>query len=151
MASVRSLPGRLSTRELNDIVIIDDTYNANPRSVRAALAAARETADGLHTRLVVALGDMLELGELSPVMHAAIVREVFAAGPEQFIAVGREFIPAIKNLPQSDRMRMKIRIARDSAEATAILRGIIRRGDVLLVKGSRGIGMDYVIDHLSAT
>ena len=98
--------------------------------------------------MVVALGDMLELGELSPVMHAAIVREVFAAGPEQFIAVGREFIPAIKNLPQSDRMRMKIRIARDSAEATAILRGIIRRGDVLLVKGSRGIGMDYVIDHL---
>jgi len=151
LASVRSLPGRLSTRELNDIVIIDDTYNANPRSVRAALTAARETADGLHTRLVVALGDMLELGELSPVMHAAIVREVFAAGPEQFIAVGREFIPAIKNLPQSDRMRIKIRMARDSAEATAILRGIIRRGDVLLVKGSRGIGMDYVIAHLSAT
>jgi len=144
------VPGRLSTSELNGIIIIDDTYNANPRSVRAALTAARETADVLHTRLVVTLGDMLELGELSSMMHAAAVRDVFAARPEQFIAVGREFLAAIKRLAESGGLWPKAHIARDSLEAAAVLRGIIRRGDVLLVKGSRAIGMEHVIDSLSA-
>ena len=150
LASVRSVPGRLSTCEVNGVVIIDDTYNANPRSVRAALAAARETADVLHTRLVVALGDMLELGELSPMMHAAAVREVLATGPEQFVAVGREFIAAITDLSQTDGIGPQVHIAGDSVEAAALLRRIIRRGDVLLVKGSRAVAMEHVIDSLSA-
>jgi UDP-N-acetylmuramoyl-tripeptide--D-alanyl-D-alanine ligase len=144
------MAGRLTTRELNGIIIIDDSYNANPRSVRAALAAARETANALNARLVVALGDMLELGELSPVMHAAIVREAIAAHPAQFIAVGPEFIAAIKDLPQGDGIQLNVHTARDSAEAAAILRGIVRRGDVLLVKGSRGVAMEEVINRLSA-
>ena len=149
LAAVRSVPGRLSTRELNGIVVIDDTYNANPRSVRAALAAARETADALRSRLTVALGDMLELGELSPKMHSAAVRDVFSARPEQFIAVGRQFMEAIKDMPDGAG-QPKVHIARDSREAAAVLRTIIRRGDVLLVKGSRGIAMEQVIDSLSA-
>jgi len=150
LGSVQSVPGRLSASELNGIIIIDDTYNANPRSVRAALTAARETADVLHTRLVVALGDMLELGELSSIMHAAAVRDVLAARPDQFIAVGREFLAALKHLAESGGLGLKPYIVRDSLEAAAVLRGIIRRGDVLLVKGSRAIGMEHVIDSLSA-
>ncbi len=150
LASVRAVPGRLSTRQMGGIVVIDDTYNANPRSVRAALAAARETADGLHTRLMVALGDMLELGELSAVMHTTMVREVFAARPAQFVAVGREFASALQALPEARTDAPKTSVARDSAEAAAIVRGLIRRGDVLLVKGSRGIGMERVIEDLSA-
>jgi UDP-N-acetylmuramoyl-tripeptide--D-alanyl-D-alanine ligase len=150
LGSVQSLPGRLSARETNGIVIIDDTYNANPRSVRAALTAARETADGLRARLVVVLGDMLELGELSPMMHEAALRDTFAVRPEQFIAVGREFTKALKHMPESPGGWPKIHIAEDSAGAVGILRRIIRHGDVLLVKGSRGIGMEYVIDRLSA-
>jgi UDP-N-acetylmuramoyl-tripeptide--D-alanyl-D-alanine ligase len=148
LASTQGEPGRLWTRELNGIVIIDDTYNANPRSVRAALAAGRETADVLHTRLVVALGDMLELGELSPTMHAAALRDVFAAGPEEFIAVGRELSTALEHLPQSSATRPRIHQAGDSIEAAAILHTIVHPGDVLLVKGSRGIGMECVINSL---
>ncbi|MBV8362098.1 MAG: UDP-N-acetylmuramoyl-tripeptide--D-alanyl-D-alanine ligase [Deltaproteobacteria bacterium] len=150
LGSVQSVPGRLSTSELNGITIIDDTYNANPRSVRAALTAARETADILHTRLIVVVGDMLELGELSPMMHATAVRDVFAARPEQFIAVGREFRAAINHLSENGSLELKVHMARDSREAAAVLRGIIRRGDVLLVKGSRAIGMEHAIDSLSA-
>jgi UDP-N-acetylmuramoyl-tripeptide--D-alanyl-D-alanine ligase len=150
LASAQGEPGRLSTHELNGIVIIDDTYNANPRSVRAALAAARETADMLHTRLVVALGDMLELGELSPTMHAAAVRDVFAVSPDEFIAVGPEFSAALTHLPQCGDSRLKSHYASNSKEAAAILPRILHRGDVLLVKGSRGIGMERVIDSLSA-
>ncbi len=150
LGSVRSVPGRLSTREMNGIVIIDDTYNANPRSVRAALTAARETADLLCTRLVVTLGDMLELGQLSPMMHIAAVRDVLAARPAQFIAVGREFHTAIKSLAGSGSIPLEAHTAHDSLEAAAVLRRVIRRGDVLLVKGSRAIAMEHVIDGLSA-
>ena len=149
LGSVPSVPGRLSTNERNGIVIIDDTYNANPRSVRAALAAARETANAVQGRLVVALGDMLELGQLSALMHADAVREVFAVRPERFIAVGPEFAAALGLLADSG-VRQMVHIARDSGEAAAVLPEIVRPGDVLLVKGSRGIAMERVLDRLSA-
>jgi len=77
------------------------------------------------------------------------VRDVVAARPEQFLAVGREFIAALKDLPEAGGTWPKVHIAHDSPAAAAVLRGIIRRGDVLLVKGSRGIGMERVIDSLS--
>jgi UDP-N-acetylmuramoyl-tripeptide--D-alanyl-D-alanine ligase len=149
LASARGEPGRLSTRELNGIVIIDDTYNANPRSVHAAMVAARETADLLHTRLVVVLGDMLELGELSSMMHVAAVREVLAARPDQFIAVGREFATAITHLAQGGATGPKVHTARDAAEGAGVLQRVVHPGDVVLVKGSRGIGMEFVIERLS--
>jgi UDP-N-acetylmuramoyl-tripeptide--D-alanyl-D-alanine ligase len=149
LASVRGESGRLSTHEQNGIVIIDDSYNANPRSVRAALRAAREAADMLHTRLVVALGDMLELGELSPMMHVAAVREVLAARPDEFIAVGHQFIAAFSEVSGTGLLAPNVRVARDATEAAAVLRQIIRRGDVLLVKGSRAMAMEHVIGSLS--
>jgi UDP-N-acetylmuramoyl-tripeptide--D-alanyl-D-alanine ligase len=151
LGSVQSVPGRLLTREINGIVVIDDSYNANPCSVRAALTAARETADLLRTRLVVALGDMLELGELSPMIHVAAIRDVLAARPAQFIAVGREFHAAIKSLADNGSIPLEAYTTHDSSAAGAVLRRVIRRGDVLLVKGSRGIAMEHVIDSLSAT
>ena len=112
--------------------------------------AARETADLLHTRMIVALGDMLELGELAPMMHIAAVRDVLAARPAQFIAVGREFDAAIKSLADCSGIPLEVHTAHDSPEAATILRRVIRRGDVLLVKGSRAIAMEHVIDNLSA-
>ena len=66
LAVVKPVAGRLANTSIHGIFVIDDTYNSNPRSVRAALAAAREVADGLGARLVIALGDMLELGESRP-------------------------------------------------------------------------------------
>jgi UDP-N-acetylmuramoyl-tripeptide--D-alanyl-D-alanine ligase len=150
LASVRSVSGRLHVRELNGVVIIDDTYNANPRSVHAALTAAREIAQLMDTRLLVALGDMLELGQLSSTMHAAAVNEVLAACPAEFIAVGQEFIAAIRNLFESARVPPNVHLARDRSEAAELVRDIIRSGDVLLVKGSRAIGMEHVIDSLPA-
>ena len=81
LETVKPVPGRLATREVHDHVVIDDTYNANPRSVRAALAAARETADGLKARLLVALGDMLELGALAARDACRSARRTFAHQP----------------------------------------------------------------------
>jgi UDP-N-acetylmuramoyl-tripeptide--D-alanyl-D-alanine ligase len=151
LGSVKGESGRLTTRQLKGIVIIDDSYNANPRSVRAALAAARETADMLNARLIVALGDMLELGQLSPIMHTAAVRDVLAVRPEEFVAVGREFISAVEQLSDHGGMPLKAHLARDSVEAAALVLRIVRPGDVLLLKGSRGIAMERVIDSLAVS
>jgi UDP-N-acetylmuramoyl-tripeptide--D-alanyl-D-alanine ligase len=150
LASVKPVEGRLRTRKARGIVIIDDTYNANPRSVRAALAAARETADALEARLLVALGDMLELGGLSTAMHAEIVRDLVDARPAAFIAVGAEMAAALDARAgvsgSSDPMTV---VARNSGAAAALVRDLVRPGDVLLVKGSRGLAMERIIDALS--
>ncbi len=82
--------GRLASTSINGIFVIDDTYNSNPRSIRAALAAAREVADGLSARLVIAMGDMLELGDQSAAAHQEAIRDVMRARPAAFVAVGPE-------------------------------------------------------------
>jgi UDP-N-acetylmuramoyl-tripeptide--D-alanyl-D-alanine ligase len=146
---VRPVEGRLSTREIGGVIVIDDTYNANPRSVRAALAAARETAEALGARLLVALGDMLELGALSAAMHAEIVRDVNRARPAALVAVGPEMAAAINR--DTHDPAVLIRLAADSAAAAAVVREIVRPGDVLLVKGSRGIVMERIIEGLTAS
>ena len=151
LATVEPVPGRLSTREIASVVVIDDTYNANPRSVRVALEAARETADGLHARLVVAIGDMLELGALAPAMHAEAVRDLFLARPDACIAVGPEMAAAVRAVGQSAASTPPpvFRFATDSAAAATVVRALVRPGDVLLVKGSRGLAMERVIEALA--
>jgi UDP-N-acetylmuramyl pentapeptide synthase len=91
---------------------------------------------------------MLELGELTREMHQAALCDVSAVHPEQFIAVGREFIAAIESLPEHGGLRASANVARDSIEAGTLLRGIVQPGDVLLVKGSRGIEMERAIASL---
>src|SRR3984893_6877005 len=90
LTAVQSVSGRLASTSINGIFVIDDTYNSNPRSIRAALAAAREVADGLGARLVIAMGDMLELGDQSAAAHQEAIRAVMRSRPAAFVAVGRE-------------------------------------------------------------
>jgi UDP-N-acetylmuramoyl-tripeptide--D-alanyl-D-alanine ligase len=147
LESVAPVEGRLRTREAGGVVIIDDTYNANPRSVRAAIAAARETADGLKARLVIALGDMLELGDLAAPMHIEAVREILAARPSAFIAVGAEMAAAINACDEVAASNREMTVAaQDSTTAASLIRDIVRPGDVLLVKGSRGIAMERIVE-----
>jgi UDP-N-acetylmuramyl pentapeptide synthase len=127
--------------------VIDDTYNSNPRSIRAALAAAREVADGLGARLVIALGDMLELGELSAAAHQEAIRDVMRSRPAAFVAVGPEMNSACAVVSR-DADTTDILVAPDSIAAAGIIAGLLRPGDVLLVKGSRGIAMERVLERL---
>lgn len=154
MAAVAPVASRLSTREVAGVVVIDDTYNANPRSVRVALEAARETADGLRSRLVVALGDMLELGDLAESMHAEAMRDIFRARADAAVAVGPQMTLALDAVARdTDPLPRPPLLERcdDSVAAATIVRNLIRPGDVLLVKGSRGIAMERIIEALEAS
>ena len=99
LAVVQPVAGRLAKTSIHGIFVIDDTYNSNPRSIRAALAAAREVAEGLGARLVIALGDMLELGEQSAVAHQEAIRDVMLSHPAVFVAVGPAMPPPAQSYP----------------------------------------------------
>lgn len=148
LSVVRPVEGRLATATVGGIFVIDDTYNSNPRSVRAALAAAREVADGMGARLVVAFGDMLELGPLAKQAHADAIRDASAAHPAAIVAVGPE-MTAAGLAAHAANSQLEIVTAPDSDAAVPIVRRIARAGDVLLVKGSRGIRMERVIELLA--
>ncbi|HEY6394289.1 MAG TPA: cyanophycin synthetase, partial [Candidatus Binataceae bacterium] len=145
LASARPLAGRLSTLEARGVLVIDDTYNANPRSMRTALSAAREFADLSRSRLVIALGDMLELGALAPQAHRDSLAEAIKANPDNLVVVGPEMAAALKEVPHDPGW-----IGVSNSEAAArVVSGLVRKGDVLLVKGSRGMRMERVIEMLT--
>ncbi|HEY2525500.1 MAG TPA: UDP-N-acetylmuramoyl-tripeptide--D-alanyl-D-alanine ligase [Candidatus Binataceae bacterium] len=146
LEGVAPVPGRLRMRVFGGLLVIDDTYNANPRSVRAALDAAYESAAASGARMVVALGDMLELGALAPAMHAEAVADVMRLAPAAFIAVGPEMRAAVDAASLGGRAG--VLAAPDSAAAAEIVLGLVRAGDVVLVKGSRGLRMERIVEAL---
>ncbi|MBK8693051.1 MAG: UDP-N-acetylmuramoyl-tripeptide--D-alanyl-D-alanine ligase [Deltaproteobacteria bacterium] len=147
LGAVGAVPGRLQPLSLRGALVLDDTYNASPRAVRAALAAARELAAARGARLLVALGDMLELGTLSREAHEEAAREVLDAGAEVFIAAGPETAAGAASL--SDTPGMELVTVEDSAAAGVALAARVREGDVVLVKGSRGMRMERCVAALS--
>ena len=123
----RQLPG--------DITVVEDCYNANPMSMRAALDDLQRSAPG---RRVAVLGDMLELGPDAAAHHAAIGDHARASGVDLLIAVG----------PLSADLRADHAVA-DAAAAAALLPGLLAPGDTVLVKASRGIGLERVVEALA--
>lgn len=147
LAAVNPVPGRLAPLEVAGALVIDDSYNANPRSVQTAFAAAREAADELRARLVVALGDMFELGSLGPDSHREALRELWEIRPDTVILVGPQMSQALDASPAPASVALEC--APDSGAASRIVARLIRPGNVLLVKGSRGMQMERLIEALA--
>jgi UDP-N-acetylmuramoyl-tripeptide--D-alanyl-D-alanine ligase len=117
------------------VVLIDDCYNANPMSMRAALD---ELAAGGATRRVAVLGDMLELGPQAPALHLEIGEHARRSGVELLVAVG-PLAPLIAEGFEGDS-----RAFPDAAAAAEAVPALVRPGDAVLVKGSRGVGLERV-------
>jgi UDP-N-acetylmuramoyl-tripeptide--D-alanyl-D-alanine ligase len=140
MESVRPVAGRLVPVELSSgALLLDDTYNANPRSVRASVDAAAELATLRGGALHVLLGDMLELGELGPSLHAEVCAHVNEKRPASFVGVGPLMAAA---------HAVGARTPELAAERVAMM---ITERDVVLVKGSRGIRMERAVAALCAS
>lgn len=123
-----------------EALLLDDSYNASPASVRAGLAvlAAQKAA-----RRIVALGDMLELGEDGPAQHAALAADVAAAADLAFCC-GPQMRHLFDALPPARRGAY----LPDSAALAPVLRDALRPGDAVLVKGSLGSRMALVVTAL---
>ncbi|MGE0639355.1 MAG: UDP-N-acetylmuramoyl-tripeptide--D-alanyl-D-alanine ligase [Thermoanaerobaculia bacterium] len=146
IAAVEAVPGRLRPVALADLLVIDDSYNANPGSVRAALSAAREVADRRGARLILALGDMLELGDLAAAEHRTMLRAADRTGASELLLVGPECAGAAGAV--AGGLATPFRTFADSRAAGEAIVRIVRPGDVILVKGSRGIRMENLIQQL---
>ncbi len=125
------LPGRGS------IVLIDDCYNANPMSMRAALDDLTLTASG---RSVAVLGDMLELGPQSEQLHREIGRHAGETGVQLLVAVGPLAAAIADEFPGPSHA------VPDAHAASELLEDLLLAGDTVLVKGSRGVGLERVVD-----
>ncbi|HLH77819.1 MAG TPA: UDP-N-acetylmuramoyl-tripeptide--D-alanyl-D-alanine ligase [Candidatus Binataceae bacterium] len=146
LAEVAPVPGRMHLRQVGALIVLDDSYNASPSSVREALSGAREIADRCGSRLIIALGDMLELGSLSAEMHRAAISDALAARPALLVAVGPEMSMALAEMLAPATIQSYA--SADSTHAAALIRRLARSGDLILVKGSRGMRMERVIEVL---
>jgi UDP-N-acetylmuramoyl-tripeptide--D-alanyl-D-alanine ligase len=120
-------------------VVLNDCYNANPMSMRAALD---ELASAEGTRRVAVLGDMLELGPDELVYHEEVGREAAARGVDVLVTVGPLAVA------MGEAFAGQTYAVADAAEAAAILPELLEPGDVVLVKGSRGVGLEVVAEAL---
>ncbi len=149
LAGAEPVPGRLAPRRIDQVLVIDDTYNSSPRAVLAALAAARELAVALRARLVLALGDMLELGALAPSAHREALYAAIAAGPAAIVVVGAEMTTAAGELHGAVGA-VQLSCAADSRAAVPLVAAMLKPGDVLLIKGSRGMAMEKIIESIES-
>jgi UDP-N-acetylmuramoyl-tripeptide--D-alanyl-D-alanine ligase len=128
-----------------DVVVVDDCYNANPMSMRAALDdLADSTSDGGGRRVAV-LGDMLELGPDTGRFHAEIGAHARATEVDLLITVGP--LAARMGPPFGGAVLM----AEDADEAARLVAQELQPGDTVLVKASRGVGLEVVAEQLQAT
>lgn len=123
-------------------VLIADCWNANPVSTRAALEHQAELAGG--RRRVAVLGGMAELGPEAPRWHREVGEEVARLGVAELVVVGEL---ARAYLDGADGVRAHV--ADTAAEAAETLRGILRPGDVVLVKGSRSVGLEALVEKIA--
>jgi len=137
IASYESSKHRLSVSRHKGATIIDDTYNSNPDGVRYALEFLRRH----EGRKILVFGDMLELGSMSEQAHKAVIEQALDAGVDILFTYGNES----RVMVSEDLSTMHF----DSKETlVALLRSEIKSGDVILVKGSRGLKMETIIEEL---
>ncbi|HEY5197446.1 MAG TPA: UDP-N-acetylmuramoyl-tripeptide--D-alanyl-D-alanine ligase [Solirubrobacteraceae bacterium] len=131
------------------VVVVDDCYNANPMSMRAALEDLKLTASG---RRVAVLGDMLELGAEERRFHTELGEQATGAGVDLLVTVGTRAAWAGERFgaEREDELQPEHRHARDADEAALLVPGLLRAGDTVLIKGSRGVGLEAVTRALSA-
>lgn len=135
----RSLEGR------GGVLVIDDCYNAAPDSMRAALAVLAGHRAG---RRVAVLGDMLELGDRSESEHLALGELAAGCGLGLLITVGERARAIARVALDAGSAAGGVLSYADSSEAAVAIPGLLRQGDVVLVKGSRGIELERVVDAL---
>ena len=127
------------------VTVIDDCYNANPISMRAALDDLKATAAATDSaRRVAVLGDMLELGPQEREFHAQLGEQAAAAGVDVLVTVG----PLAASI--ADRFAGETHSVADAGEAAVVVPELLAPGDVVLVKASRGVGLELVCRALGA-
>lgn len=141
LSEYRPFKMRGEIKELGSIKLMDDTYNSSPDSVKASLGIFRAIEAKRH---IAVLADILELGEVSDMLHANIGRSLKENGITNLIAVGSKAENIYLNADIEDKYYVKT-----NDEAFEILKDMLRPRDALLIKGSRGMQLEKLVEKLN--
>jgi UDP-N-acetylmuramoyl-tripeptide--D-alanyl-D-alanine ligase len=138
---------RLAHPDGGSFVLIDESYNANPASMVAALGLMASTPTGEGGRHIAVLGDMLELGSHAAALHAGLADPLREAGADIALLAG----PEMASLAQALSGTLNHEHRQDAEMLKPLLIETVRPGDVIVVKSSKGIGFSKLVDALLKT
>ncbi len=145
--SMRGRGGRLTIRVPDGtLTVIDESYNANPASMRAALALLAEADGAPPRRRIAVLGDMLELGEHGPRLHRELAQDILAEGVDLVFCCG----PLMRNLWEALPASRRGSYASSAAELEPDVLAAARAGDIVMIKGSLGSRMGPIVKALES-
>lgn len=125
--------------------LLDDAYNANPVSMRAAISALGAVEPGPGGRRIAIMGDMLELGETSPQLHAELTGPLEEARTDLVFCCGA----LMRNLQDALPAAMRAGYAHTASDLLELVKTAIQPGDVVLIKGSHGSGLHKIASVLA--
>ena len=135
-------------RMASGVTVIDDSYNANPDATKKALGVL---AGSQASRRIAVIGEMLELGERSSELHQGVGRAAVDARVDVLVSVGGAPAKALAEAAAAAGMAaVAVHYFATSDEAATAMAALVRAGDLVLVKGSRGVKTDRVVDRLRA-
>jgi UDP-N-acetylmuramoyl-tripeptide--D-alanyl-D-alanine ligase len=148
-AGLKAVARRGEVIRAGGVTIVDDSYNSNPKALSRALAMlAGETR---FTRRIAIVGEMLELGTASPELHRVAGEDVARADVSALVAVGGVNARAIADGALTAGMSSSaVYHVEDSTAAGELAATLVKAGDVVLVKGSRGVRTEVVVERLRA-
>ena len=156
LASMGGLKGRGARLRIpapgGHALLVDESYNANPASMRATLTQLGQTP---ATRRIAVLGAMKELGDFGPAFHAQLVEPLLAADVDYAVLVGEEMLPLVRELGKglASVLGKPLHFAHcaNAGEAIAALEEYgLAGGDAVLVKGSNSVGLSRLVAHFGA-
>jgi len=127
--------------------LINDAYNANPNSMELALETFSELKG--RGRAIAVLGDMLELGNYAEEAHRQLGKRIAELSIDFLLVMGEMAPVVMESAIREGFAHERVRVVESHSEAVSILREISRKGDWILVKGSRGMGMEKVVEGLT--
>jgi UDP-N-acetylmuramoyl-tripeptide--D-alanyl-D-alanine ligase len=144
----KGIKGRFMITHLpKGITLVDDTYNSNPSSLKAAIDSVKElVADG--GRVIVGLGEMLELGDETVAAHLEAGNMVAELGAYYFVAMGEHAAQMIEGAVSRAFPSARAMVVSSHKEMVQKIRGIMKGGDVILLKGSRKMQLEKVAESL---
>ncbi|SFB48638.1 UDP-N-acetylmuramoyl-tripeptide--D-alanyl-D-alanine ligase [Rhizobium sp. NFR07] len=148
LAELKPVKGRGERHRLGigegHLTLIDESYNANPASMRAAIALLASSTPELTGRRIAVLGDMLEMGEFSAQVHEELAGALLAAGIEHVWLAGKEMVALRDALPDS----VEVEYREQTSELVDYAVRAVRPGDVVMVKSSLGLGFGKIVAAL---
>ncbi|MGC8766877.1 MAG: UDP-N-acetylmuramoyl-tripeptide--D-alanyl-D-alanine ligase [Brevinematia bacterium] len=141
-----NLPEMRSNIIKGKFTIIDDSYNANPDSMKKAIDLLESTTS--NGKKIAVLGDMLELGEMSNNLHLEIAKYLLDKNIDYIICYGEKFALVYDFLLQNGKPKDKVISTNSITETAEILNYIVKEGDTILIKASRGMRLNEISSFL---